>query len=101
METVSYDGSFRRKHRVILSNDKHGTFIALMTHPYVPLTSNQQRRSRQQLCGIEGCECNKDLGTHGPQAYYILYTPGEGFYISTNQLNFFTTYTRKKKEKIL
>ena len=85
METVSYDGSFRRTRRVVLSNDKHDTIISLICHPEIPLTSNQQKRSREQLCGIPGCECNKDLGTHGPQAYDISYTPGEGFKISLKQ----------------
>ena len=89
METVSYDGSFSRKRRVILTNNKHGTSIALMTHPDLPLTSNQQRRSREQLCGIPGCECNKDLGTHGPQMYDISYTRGKGFKISSRQILMF------------
>ena len=89
METVSYDGSFRRKRRVILTNDKHNTTISLMCHPDIPLTFSQQRRCRDQLCGIPGCECNKDLGTHGPQAYDISFTRGEGFKISSKQYKIF------------
>ena len=89
METVFYDGSFRRKHRVILTNDKHGTTISLMCHPDEPLTRNQVNRSRDQLCGIPGCECNKDLGIHGPQAYDILFNRGEGWKISSRQSNLF------------
>ena len=83
METLSNDQIFWQKRRVILTNDKHNTTISLMCHPYVALTRNQQKRSREQLCGILGCECNKDLGVHGPQAYDISFTRGEGFKISS------------------
>ena len=89
METVSYDGSFRKKRRVILTNDKHNTTISLMCHPDQPLTYSQVRRCRDQLCGIPACECNKDLGTHGPQAYDISFTRGEGFKIISRQYNIF------------
>ena len=89
METVSYDGSFRNKRRVILSNDKHGTTIALMSNPLRGLTRNQVKRSREQLCGIEGCECNKDLGIHGPQAYDVFNMSQEGWIIRSKQHNLF------------
>lgn len=80
---------FKRKRRIILTNDKHNTSVVLMVHPDEPLTFKQSKRAREQLCGIEGCPCNEKLGTRGPQGYDILYIPGDGWKITSRQLSIF------------
>lgn len=83
-------GIIKGRRRVSLLNDKHRTVITLMVHYDEALTYKQQERSREQLCGIQGCPCNKDLGIHGPQLYDIIHVPTKGWKIKPRKMTLFT-----------
>jgi len=53
---------------VKLYNDFHNTEVTLRVSDLpVTLSSNQIRRARKELCGVDGCTCGGPLGERGPQ----------------------------------